>query len=179
MLRSALRPLAALFAALMFLGLATVQAQSETANLPVRAVVSYANLLTPELAAELQPSYSEPDDFAFALVDRYVADATVCPATAAPIKLALTNGLLPFDAFVFYLADVLNGTTCAPSNLEIAMAQLNNAGVRYPLANAEGYITGETLNAALVQPLPVSGIASGIGADNGAYDDAISPTTGE
>lgn len=165
--------LAFFFATLLFLGLATVQAQGG-ANLPVRAVVSYANLLTPELATQLQPSYSEPDDFAFALVDRHVADALVCPATAAPIKLALTNGLLPFDAFVFYLADVLNGTACAPSNLDVALAQLNNAGVRYPLANAEGYVTGETLDAALVQPTPVSGVAPG---SDDSYDEAITPTT--
>lgn len=172
MSRFAPRPLVTLVFALLLVGLAFAQAQGGAANLAVRAVISYANLVTPELVAELQPSYTEDDDLAFAIVDRHVADGTVAPAVAAAIKLALTNGILPHEAFVIYLADVVNGADAAPESLAVAQAQLNLAGVSYPVADANGNVTDDTLTDALTQPVDTV-----LADSDNSYDDAITPTT--
>lgn len=175
------RPLVRSLAALLLCSLVTVQAQEGSANLPVRAVVAYVNGLMPELAAELEAVHTEPDDLAFALVERKVADATICPATAEPIKLAMTNGLLPHEAFVFYLADMINGTAaCAPDALEVALAQLAEANVSVPLANSEGYITSETLDTALTGTgTSVSSSPSSFDENDESYDRPITPVAGQ
>ncbi len=176
MFRSLFRPPALLCAALAVFGLASAQGNNVT--VPVRAIISYANLLTPELVAELQADHGEAPDLAAALVERHLAEATICPATASAARLALASGLLPRDTFVFYLADMLNGEACAPTNLEVALAQLAEANVPVPLADSEGYITSDTLADALTDPETqvISGTQPG---SDDSYNDPISGTAGQ
>ena len=167
MFRSTLRPFVLFLSALLLVGLASAQAQD--ANLPARAVVSYANLMTPELVAELQPLHPEVDDLAFALVDRYAEDGVLDPALAEAMKLALTTGELPHAALVMYLADVSNGDEPAPADLAAAQAQLAEAGVAVPVADENGMVGEAALTDALTTPVDA------VLASDNSYDDAITP----
>ena len=165
--------LTVLLTAVLTSALTPAHAQSRT-NVPVRAVVSYANLLTPELAAELQPTFAGADDFAFGIVNRYMADSTVGEEIGSPINLALTNGALPHEAFVMYLADVVNGPAPAPTSMSEALALLGQAGVRVPTADANGLITEESLATALRPGNEDSVVAN----SGNTYNDPITPTAG-
>ncbi len=167
MFRSTLRPFVMLLSALLLVGLASAQAQD--ANLPARAVVSYANLLTPGLVAELGPSHPEVDDLAFALVDRYASDGVLDPALADAMKLSLVSGELPHEAFVMYLADVSNGEAPAPADFAAAQAQLAEAGVAVPVADEGGMVGEAALTDALTTPVDA------VLASDNSYDDAITP----
>ena len=166
MFRFTLRPFVVLLSALLFVGLASAQV---AANLPARAVVSYANLMTPELVAELQPLHPEVDDLAFALVDRYVADGVLDPALADAMRLSLVNGELPQAAFMMYLADVYNGEEAAPADLAAAQAQLAEAGVAVPVADENGMVDEASLTDALTNPVDA------VLASDNSYNDAITP----
>ena len=166
MFRSTLRPFVVLLSALLLVGLAAAQG---AANLPARAVVSYANLMTPGLVAELQPLHPEVDDLAFALIDRYAESGVLDPALADAMRLSLVSGELPQAAFVMYLADVYNGAEAAPADLAAAQAQLAAAGVSVPVADEDGLVGEAALTDALTNPV------NAVLASDNSYDDAITP----
>lgn len=173
MFRFVARPLSRSLALLLLVGLFPVQAQSPAANVPVQAVISYANLLTPGLVAELGADHAELDDLAFALLDRYITDGILAPDVADMMKLALTTGVLPYEATVMFLADVYNGTEPAPADLAAAQAQLDEAGISAPVADASGNVSQEALEASVTESSSTL-----VTNPNNPYNDAITPTTG-
>jgi hypothetical protein len=145
-----------------------------TAAVAVRAVISYANLLTPEIIGELSTQYAADSDLALGFVGRHVADGVVQDEVAAPIRLALTEGPLPFEAFIIFIADLANGLEPAPSTLAEAIALLDALGIRYPQADPNGNISEETLDAALTGPSDAD-----LASSQDGYSAPITPTIGD
>lgn len=170
------RPLHILATALVlaFVGFALAQ----NGNPTVRAVLGLTNLLDPALVAELQPEYPEEQELALVLLERLEAAGILSPEVAQGMSEAALDNRLHRDTFIFFLADLVNGSAASPTSLEEAAAGLSaiSPGLTVPLGDENGYLSEEDV--ASVITYIAEGTDGLLAAMQEGYDAAITPTTG-
>ena len=147
-------------------------------NPAAQVVVSFANILDPQLVAEVEGtglSQDDPAAFATALLERLETLGIIAPTLRSDVQAAITAGVLPRSTLVLFLADLLNGVfpldLSDPNVLFTAEAALSALGLRIPLGNEAGELDSLSI-ASIITSVVVEGIVSELG---DVYDLAISP----
>ena len=147
-------------------------------NPAAQAVVSFANILDPQLVAEVEDagvSQDDPAAFATALLERLEASGIIAPTLRSDVQAAITAEVLPRSTLVLFLADFLNGVfpldLSDPNVLFTAEAALSALGLRIPLGDEAGNLDSLSI-ASIITSVVVEGIVSELG---DVYDLAISP----
>ncbi len=147
-------------------------------NPAAQAVVAFANIVDPQLVAELEDTGLSQDDaaaFATALLERLTALGILAPTLQTDMQAAIAAEVLPRNVFILFLADFLNGVLpldlSDPNILVTAEAALSALGLRVPLGDEAGNLDSLSI-ASIITSVVVDGL---VGELSDAYDLAISP----
>lgn len=167
-------------AALLFTGSIGMAQEDLGENPALQALASFANLLDPALLAELQAQYGSEDALAEALLQSLQARGVIDEETAAGMRTAIANRVLPRDTLIIFLADVANGTqpltTRNIEELEVELAVVNN--VRVPRGDANGNLAASEV-AEVVTEVATGGGGGILDEIAASYDNAITPRNAE
>jgi hypothetical protein len=151
-------------------------AQEQQSNPALRAIVSFGQLLSPEVIAELRLLYPTDEALAQALLETLQAQGVIDAQTVADMSQSIVTGVLPRDTLIIFLADVSNGTevltTRNPFALETELA-LVVPTLEIPRGDASGNLTADEVGTVVVEvAVGDGGILDSIAS---AYRDAITP----
>jgi hypothetical protein len=113
---------------------------AQSGNPALQAIVAFANLLDAELVEELRAEYPTDEELAGALLASLRENGVIDQQTAAQVRTAVGNGVLPRDVLIVFLADIANGTerlsTRDPRSLEAQLAARDH--VTIPPGDSQG-----------------------------------------
>jgi hypothetical protein len=150
-------------------------AYAQASNPALQAIVAFANLLEPELVEELRAVYPSDEELARALLASLQESGVIDQQTAAQMRTAIDNAVLPRDVLIVFLADIANGTerlaTRSPRTLEAQLAARNQVTV--PAGDARGNLLAADVLEVITEV--ATGRGTIISEIARSYRDAITP----